>query len=569
VIEEIRIRNLGVISEAVLPLGPGFTAITGETGAGKTMVVTALGLLRGERAEAATVRSGTESAVVEGRWFITDSSRVQSILDDVDASLDHNELLLSRSVTSEGRSRAVVAGRQTPAGILADLGDTLVAVHGQSEQVRLRSASAQREALDRFGGADLSSALQSYQHVYRQWKADTAELAELTAARDARAREAEELRVAVSEIEALAPQPGEDQALATLAERLTHTEDLRVALLTAREALASESDNTDVLGLIEVARKSVDRAAGIDDALSSVAAELSELSARLVDASHELSSQVASLEGEGERDLDLVQERRAELATVIRRYGPTLDDVIAYVASASKRLLELDSDDTRIDELTMLVQSHSTTVTEAAARLTQLRSQAATALADAVTAELHALAMPDARLHVSVSALSEPAVHGADVVEILLAPHPGSEPRPVAKGASGGELSRIMLALEVVIAGADTVPTYVFDEVDAGVGGAAAIEVGRRLAMLSQNAQVIVVTHLAQVAAFATNHLRVFKDTSGEVTASSVTKLDGHARLSEMARLLSGLADSESGLTHARELLDLAAITKSVAPNQN
>jgi DNA repair protein RecN (Recombination protein N) len=569
VIDEIRIRNLGVISEAVLPLGPGFTAITGETGAGKTMVVTALGLLRGERAEAATVRRGAEAAVVEGRWLITDASRVQSILDDVDASLDQNELLLSRSVTSEGRSRAVVAGRQTPAGTLGDLGDALVAVHGQSEQVRLRSASAQREALDRFGGVDLSSALHSYQHAYRQWKADAAELVELTTARDARALEADELRVAVSEIEALAPQPGEDEALATLAERLTHTEDLRVALLTAREALSSESDNTDVLGLIEVAKRSVDRAAGIDGALASVATELSELSARLVDASHELSSQVASLEGEGERDLDLVQERRAELATVIRRYGPTLDDVIAYVATASQRLLELDADDTRIEELTQLVTAHATSVTGAADHLTQLRSQAATALAEAVTAELHALAMPDARLHVSVSALSEPAVHGADVVEILLAPHSGSEPRPVAKGASGGELSRIMLALEVVIAGADTVPTYVFDEVDAGVGGAAAIEVGRRLAMLSQNAQVIVVTHLAQVAAFATNHLRVFKDTSGEVTASSVTKLDGHARLSEMARLLSGLADSESGLTHARELLDLAAITKSVAPNQN
>lgn len=566
-IEEIRIRNLGVISEAVLPLGPGFTAITGETGAGKTMVVTALGLLRGERAEAATVRSGADASVVEGRWLIEDAARVADILEQVDAELDDGELLLARSVTSEGRSRAVVAGRQTPAGTLADLGDALVAVHGQSEQVRLRSASAQREALDRFGGAPLADVLMRYQHAFRQWKADAAELTEITTARDARVREADELRIAVAEIESLAPQPGEDEALATLAERLTHTEELRVALLTAREALSSESDHTDVLGLIDTARKSLDRASAIDVGLGALADELNELSARLIDAAHALSSQVASLEGEGERDLDLVQERRAELGAVIRKYGPGLEDVISYVATASARLLELDSDDTRIEELSALVAQHEKSVTSLALEVTTLRTATARVLEAQVTAELHALAMPDANLHVSLTALSEPTIHGADGIDILLAPHPGAQPRPVSKGASGGELSRIMLALEVVIASADTVPTYVFDEVDAGVGGAAAIEVGRRLAMLAQNAQVIVVTHLAQVAAFANNHLRVFKDTSGEVTASSVTKLDGTSRLSEMARLLSGLADSESGLTHARELLDLAAITKSVGPN--
>ncbi|MEN9751115.1 MAG: hypothetical protein RLZZ600_162 [Actinomycetota bacterium] len=565
-IDEIRIRNLGVISEAVLPLGPGFTAITGETGAGKTMVVTALGLLRGERAESATVRTGADAAVVEGRWIISAAERVQRILDEVDAQLDGDELLLSRSVSSEGRSRAVVSGRQTPAGTLGELGDALVAVHGQSEQVRLRSATAQREALDRFAGTELVTALTAYQHAFRAWRADLAELEEITSARAARVREAEDLRVAVSEIEAVAPQPGEDEALASLAERLTHTEDLRLALHGAREALSSENDGHDALTLIDSARRSLDRAAAIDASLAPLVAELAELAARLTDASHEISSNIASVEGEGERDLDLVQERRAELVTLMRRYGPTLDDVIAYVTTASTRLLALDSDDTRVEELQALVAQHEVSVTQAADGLTALRSHAAQSLAQKVTDELHALAMPDARLLVAVSPAAELGIHGGDVVEILLAPHPGAEPRPVAKGASGGELSRIMLALEVVIAGADTVPTYVFDEVDAGVGGAAAIEVGRRLATLAQTAQVIVVTHLAQVAAFANNHLRVFKDTSGEVTASSVTRLDGHDRLSEMARLLSGLADSESGLTHARELLDLAAITKSVRP---
>ncbi len=568
-IDEIRIRNLGVISEAVLPLGPGFTAITGETGAGKTMVVTALGLLRGERSDSATVRTGSDAAVVEGRWIVSDGSRIQPILDEVDAQLDGDELLLSRSVSNEGRSRAVVSGRSTPAGTLSELGDALVAVHGQSEQVRLRSAAAQREALDRFAGQELAGVLASYSHVFRQWKADSAELAEITSARDARIREAEELRSAVSEIEAVAPQAGEDEALAVLAEKLTHTEDLRLALHTAREALSSESDSTDVLGLVDTARKAIDRVSGLDPELAALASEVSELSARLVDAAHSLSSQLASLDGEGLHDLDLVQERRAELTTLMRRYGPTLNEVLAYVATASARLVQLDSDDTRIDELTALVTQHESLVRERAAQLTTLRQTAAERLAQRVTEELHALAMPTAHLLVSVSPAPELGATGGDVVEILLAPHPGAEPRPVAKGASGGELSRIMLALEVVIAGADTVPTYVFDEVDAGVGGAAAIEVGRRLATLAQTAQVIVVTHLAQVAAFANNHLRVFKDTSGEVTASSVSRMEGNDRLSEMARLLSGLPDSESGLTHARELLDLAAITKSVGPNAN
>ncbi len=562
-IDEIRIRNLGVISEAVLPLGPGFTAITGETGAGKTMVVTALGLLRGERADASTVRTGAESADVEGRWRVGDASRIQAVLDEASAELDGDELLVVRSVSSEGRSRASVGGRSTPAGTLAELGDALVAVHGQSEQVRLRSASAQREALDRFGGSTLADALSRFQHAFRKWRSDAAELADLITQRDARTREAEDLRVGVSEIEAVAPQPGEDASLAALAERLTHTEDLRLATAAAREALSSETDNTDAITMIESAKRALDKVSSVDPVLAASATELAELSARLVDAGHALSSHLASLEGDGDHDLDTIQDRRAELATLMRRYGPTLDDVLAYVETASKRLLELDSDGTRIDELTAQVAQNEEAVRSIGAELSSLRSSAAGRLASAVTEELHALAMPDAQLVVSVSVAPEFSIHGGDVVEILLAPHPGASPRPVAKGASGGELSRIMLALEVVIAGADTVPTYVFDEVDAGVGGAAAIEIGRRLARLAQTSQVIVVTHLAQVAAFATNHLRVVKDTSGEVTHSSVTRLEGSARQSEMARLLSGLADSESGLAHARELLDLAAISKS------
>ena len=558
-IEEIRIRDLGVISEAVLPLGPGFTAITGETGAGKTMVVTALGLLRGERSDSTAVRSGSDAAWVEGRWIIQPSGAISDTVRDAGGLIEGDELLLGRSVSVEGRSRAVVGGRSTPVAVLGELGELLVAVHGQSDQVRLRSTSAQREALDRFAGPHFAEVLGEYAHAFRRWKANSAELAELTAARDARQKEAEELRLSISEIEAVAPQPGEDEELTALAQRLMHTEDLRLATAQAREALSSdESDEFDALARVDLAKRALEKVADVDSTLASLLENLTQLSFQLHDVVGALSSHLANLEGESEQNIDSIQERRAELNTLMRKYGPTLDDVLAQVNSGSARLFELDNDSERISELSEEVNADHELVIRGAEALHTLREEAALRISALVTEELAALAMPDAQLLVKVTKGEELAVHGLDTVELLLRPHPGSEPRPISKSASGGELSRIMLALEVVIAGQDSVPTYVFDEVDSGVGGASAIEIGRRLARLAEKSQVIVVTHLAQVAAFATNHLRVVKDTSGEVTASSVHKLTGSEREAEMARLLSGLPDSENALAHARELIELA-----------
>jgi DNA repair protein RecN (Recombination protein N) len=443
---------------------------------------------------------------------------------------------------------------------LGELGELLVAVHGQSDQVRLRSTTAQREALDRFAGSQFAEVLGEYAHAFRRWKANAAELADLKAARDAREREAEELRLAISEIEAVAPQPGEDEHLTALAQRLMHTEDLRRATAQAREALSSEvGDELDALARVDLAKRTVEKVADVDPALAAISENLAQLSFQLHDVAGALSSHLANLEGEGERDLDSIQERRAELNTLLRKYGPTLQDVLDLVSTGSARLLELDGDSDRITELEDEVAADHALVVRGADALHELREEAARRLSDAVTVELSALAMPDAQLFVKVTKGDELAVHGLDTVELLLRPHPGSEPRPISKSASGGELSRIMLALEVVIAGQDSVPTYVFDEVDSGVGGASAIEIGRRLARLAEKSQVIVVTHLAQVAAFANNHLRVVKDTSGEVTESSVHKLQGIEREAEMARLLSGLPDSENALAHARELIELAS----------
>ena len=559
-IEEIWIRSLGVIGEARLPLGPGFTAITGETGAGKTMVVTALGLLLGERSDASVIRSGSHQAVVEGRWQVDPTGAVAERVRDAGGDLDGPELILGRSVSPEGRSRAIVGGRTAPVGVLNEIGQQLVVVHGQSDQVRLRSATAQRQALDRFAGVELATVLADYQDVYRRWQSAQGELDVLVAEQSARSREAEDLRVAMAEIEAASPRRGEDAELTERADRLTNLEDLRVAATQSHELLSAQSGDGDgdVLALLDAARRSVERVAGHDGTLTPIVEALAAATITVSEISAELSSYVGNLDADGGRELESVQERRSQLSQLVRKYGTSLDEVIDYLESGSGRLLELDNDSDRIDSLRAEVDADRERLMALAERLSEIRRAAAARLGNGVTEELAALAMPSARLVVEVTDRPDYAQSGKDQVAILLQPHPGTDPLPLSKGGSGGELSRVMLAIEVVVAANDPIPTFVFDEVDAGVGGASAIEIGRRLSMLSQTAQVIVVTHLAQVAAFATNHLRVLKDNDGEVTASSVEQLTGDQRVSEMARLLSGLADSESGLAHARELLDVA-----------
>lgn len=577
-IEEISIRDLGVIASASLPLGPGFTALTGETGAGKTMVVQALGLLLGQRADAGTVRSGRDQALVEGRWNVSldgdVAERVRDAGGDVDETDDapggdrRGELVLVRTVTAEGRSRAIVGGRSAPAAVLSELGEQLVVVHGQSDQVRLRSAAAQREALDRFAGPDLDRVLGEYQEIFHRWRDNEAQLGDLVAERDRRAREAEDLRASLAEIESVAPQPGEDAELAERAERLTNQEELRVAAAAARENIsAEESDEADAVALLDSARRQLERASAHDPALAAIAESVAAASYAAAEIAAELSSYLAGLDADDARELEIVQERRGELAALARKYGPTMDEVLELLDTGSTRLLELDSDSERIDELTAAVELDEASARSLAAELTELRRNAAERLSAQVSVELGALAMADAKLVVEVTARDDLTRFGADQVAILLQPHSGSEPRPLGRGASGGELSRVMLAIEVVVAAADPVPTFVFDEVDAGVGGASAIEIGRRLARLAESSQVIVVTHLAQVAAFATNHLTVVKGKDGSVTASSVRRLTGEERTAEMARLLSGLPDSESGLAHARELVEMAASVRQSGPS--
>jgi DNA repair protein RecN (Recombination protein N) len=559
VIEELHIRDLGVIADATLPLGPGFTAITGETGAGKTMVVSALGLLMGERSDAGAVRTGAAQARVGGIVRTSDPA-VAEIVDDIGGDLEDGELVLSRTVNAEGRSRASVGGASAPVGSLGRLAERLFAVHGQSEQLRLRSAAAQRDTLDRFGGDELAATLRDYRTAHRERQQLGAQVAELTEARDERAAEAVRLRSELEEIAAVDPQAGEEQELGPRIDLLSNVEALRASTSSAHEALATDSDDPmsrDASSLVDEAVREVERVAGHDQRLEAVLETLRSASFQLADAARELAAYAADLDQEGPGELAQANDRLAALTGLFRVYGADSAAVVEYAADAARRLTELDGDDERIDELTARLEQLDDEERSLADRLSELRADAASRLSELVTVELRQLALPDAEFVVRVTPLDALGGSGGDEVQLLLSPHPGAQPRPIAKSASGGELSRVMLALEVVVAGVDPVPTFVFDEVDAGVGGAAAIEIGRRLARLARSSQVIVVTHLAQVAAFANNHLQVVKDSSGGFTESSCRRLEGEERLAEMARLLSGLSDSGSALEHAAELLAL------------
>ena len=557
-IHEISIKDLGVIQSATLTLTPGFTAVTGETGAGKTMVVSALGLLLGERADSGVVRHAAERALVSGHWTVTN----QAVLDrvgELGGSVDDGELVVTRSVSSEGRSRVVVGGAASPVSALGDIGSYLVAIHGQSEQLRLRSQTAQRESLDRYAGGPLKTLVDDYQVVYRRWSTAITRRDSMTRDASERLREAEDLRTAVAAIDAVAPIAGEDVALKAKADRLANSEELRRAAQEAHESLSADDAEFDAVSLLENARRALERVNGHDPSIEGILAQITEASIVVREAAQSVAAYAAGLDIDG-GDLEQVHERTAAINALVRAYGPTLDDVLALWSSASDRLFDLDRSDDALAALSLEIAADEVTLEDLATRITSARTEAAQRLSAAVTEELHSLSMPTAEFVVRIAPQNglEFFAHGRDVVEMLLRPHPGGEPKPVTKTASGGELSRVMLAIEVVIASMDTVPTLVFDEVDAGVGGASAIEIGRRLAILARSAQVIVVTHLAQVAAFATNHLRIVKDTSGAITESTISRLDGDERIEEMARLLSGTPDSDNARAHAAEMLNSA-----------
>jgi DNA repair protein RecN (Recombination protein N) len=606
VLEEVRISALGVIDDAVLELAPGFTVVTGETGAGKTMVVQGLSLLTGARGDGGAVRNGASRAVVEARLLLDADSDVAERARDAGADLDEPDgnvaggpagtadpavLLVTRMLSAEGRSRAFLGGRGVPLGILADLVGSQVALHGQSGQIRLLRPSEQRAALDRFAGAAVLEPLADYTRRYARLLAVRREISTRVERERERAAEAELLRLGLAEVERIAPEPGEDVGLRTELERLGHAETLAGAAAGAQQILAGgdgvdgadERGGTPVLTALALARRQLAAGESHDPELAALAARLDELAVLASELSGDLASYAAGVEQDPAR-LAAAAERAAALARLCRTHDTDVDGVLAWAERAGLRLLELDGDTDRRSELEREEQTLVGELRDLAATVAVARRAAADELGRKVSGELSNLAMARAEVTVRVSAHDDPegldvdpgdgsgsrplafGPTGVDEVELLLAAHAGATPRPLARGASGGELSRVMLALEVVLADAASGPapaTMVFDEVDAGVGGQAAVEVGRRLALLARHRQVICVTHLPQVAAFADQHLAVQKADDGRVTTSGVRRLDDRGRVRELSRMLAGRQESRLAQGHAEELLGEAARSKA------
>lgn len=568
---EISIQNLGVIPSASAELSAGLSVLTGETGAGKTMVVTGLRLLTGGRADASRVRSGASEAVVEGAFSTAGLSegvrgRVAELAAGAGAQEDENgEYVVTRSVKATGRSKAHLGGRTVPAATLAEVTEPLLTIHGQNDQLRLMSPDQQLAALDRFD-PEIQDVLAGYREVYSEWRRAARELKERTEKKLELAQEVDRLRFAIEEIDAVAPVEGEEEELVAAVNRLQDVDALREAAAGALAAIdGSEAAGALAGGLggdeeaaaSTLVGQAADGLAGASDpALKDLGSRLREVSAVLGDVSVELGGYLETLPSDP-GELDRLLQRQQELKSLTRKYAPDVAGVIAWRAKAGKRLGKIDTSDGAVEKLKKRVAELEGEMAARAGTLSAAREAAAEALGAAVTQELHGLAMPKAQLevHVERAAYSR---DGADAVEIRLAPNATMEAKPLSTSASGGELSRVMLALEVILSGSAGGATLVFDEVDAGVGGRAAVEIGRRLARLAANNQVIVVTHLPQVAAYADTHLHVSKNVGDEAVTSGVRSLSEAERVEELARMLAGLDDSDTGRAHAAELLSRA-----------
>ena len=563
---EIAISNLGVIRHASAELSPGLTVLTGETGAGKTMVVTGLRLLTGGRADASRVRTGADGAVVEGAFGTEElpeemREAVGAIAAGAGAEADENgEYLVSRSVKASGRSSAHLGGRKVPAATLSELAGHLLTIHGQNDQLRLMAPEQQLAALDRFDPA-IQAKLDAYREAYTAWRAAAKDLKERTEKRLELAQEVDRLQFAIDEIDAVAPQAGEDEELVATINRLQDVDALREAAETALMAIdgadavggvgGEEEPASDLIGRAQAALEGAS-----DQDLRDLGARLGEVAGVLSDVSAELGSYTSGLPSDPE-ELERYLQRQQEIKGLTRKYAPDAAGVVAWRDKAGARLAKIDTSEGAVEKLKAKVAELERAMRKHAAALTKARTKAAGKLGEAVTEELHGLAMPKAQLSVNVTQ-AQYGRDGADAVEILLAPNSALEPKPLATSASGGELSRVMLALEVILSESSSGATLVFDEVDAGVGGRAAVEIGRRLARLARGNQVIVVTHLPQVAAYADTHLHVSKDIGDVAVTSGVAALQKEERIEELARMMAGMDDSDTGRAHAAELFERA-----------
>ena len=564
-LDEITIRSIGVIDQATLEISQGLTVLSGETGAGKTMILTALNLILGGKSDSALVRKGSERLIASGRFTVPLSST--KVFDECGVIVEDGELIITRSVTSDGKSKATSNGVSVTASTLTAVSQLLVEVHAQAANIHISKSTRQRELLDRYAGSDFNVVMASYSDLLAQYHGLKSRITVLKKSIDKLDQELGELREFVSALTKLRLESGEYSQINADIERLSNVEELRIAGAKATSAIEDEESGS--LASIGIARRSLEIARSKDVALDAIYTQLSEGFFLIDEARSSLAGYMHSLEADPAR-LDYLNARKAEITSLIKRYGGSsaidieADLLVERFASSANSIADLEGGDDRLKEMESELVVVKKALVASAKELTRVRSQAGRRLSAEVTVEIQQLSMPHTEFSVHVesadySALKESdfTALGCDDVAMFISSHKDGPLVALAKGASGGEMSRVMLALEVVIAASHPVGTYVFDEVDAGVGGKAAIEVGRRLHALSRHAQVIVVTHLPQVAAWADSHFVVTKDSNGSVSQSDVRKVEGEQRIEEIARMLAGFENSTSAREHAAELLSL------------
>jgi DNA repair protein RecN (Recombination protein N) len=562
-LRELTIRNLGVIDTAEIEFKSGLTVLTGETGAGKTMVLTALNLILGGKSDSDFVRSGQERLIVSGKFEIGEA--LSLVVEDAGGIVEENEVIINRSVTNQGKSKISLGGAVSSATQVSEMAQELIEIHAQASSARLSKGSVQLELLDSFAGhgnlvSDYSTEFEEHLNLRKR-------VAELERQLSVRDLEIAKLEAIVKDFERVKPQPGEIAELENEINKLGAVEELNTGIIQALATINSEENSA--ISALGLSKKILENLKGKDSALDSLIEDQSESIYGLVEVTGKIERYLSGLEADPAR-FDFLQLRKSELLGLVKKYGTGSDREIAYenllaeAEEASSRLADLEGGDLRLEELKSQSKEKFKELQSSAKKLSESRTTFASKLSEAITKELALLAMANAKLIVSVLQSDETesknySASGLDEVSFLFTSHSDGKPLPLAKGASGGELSRVMLAVEVVLAKNSPVGTYIFDEVDAGVGGKAAVEVGKRLALLAKNSQVIVVTHLAQVATWADNHLVVTKSESGSVTQSNIIEVTGSERRKEIARLLSGQDESISAQEHAGELLDMVA----------
>ena len=564
-LEEIAIRSIGVIEHSTLEISPGLTVLTGETGAGKTMILTALNLILGGKSDSSLVRKGSERLVASGSFSVPKS--LQDSFEEHGLQVEEGQLILTRTVNADGKSKATSNAISVPSSALAAASENLVEVHAQAANLNMTKAAKQRDLLDRFGGKELHSALVNYQNELANYHELKSRISAMKKSIDSRDAQLSELREFAAVMGKLKLERGELQEIITEIGRLSSVEDLRLAAQSASSVIEEEESGS--LTTLGITRKSLDSVRAKDPQIEELYQRVSEAFFLVDDAKGVLASYLANLEADPAR-LDYLNARKAEINALIKKHGGSQsadDELIALIErfeSSKSAIADLEGGDERLKELESELIGIKKKLVAAAKSLTSIRSENAGKLSKEVTKEIQQLSMPHTSFHCQVQSADYNALKesdftalGCDEIAMLIQGHKDGPLVPLAKGASGGEMSRVMLALEVVLAATHPVGTYVFDEVDAGVGGKAAIEVGRRLHALSQHAQVIVVTHLPQVAAWADSHFVVTKNSDGSVTESNVRKVVKEDRVEEIARMLAGMESSTSAREHATELLEL------------